>query len=238
MQAVLLDFWGTMVYPSISIEEYMRKRVKYLRNVLNKFGYKHSFNRVYKELLKTREISNKIRNFTFLEVTVIGEVIIFAERLGIEAEEDLLKELSSAYMRPYYLFTKPAPYLIDFIKWVYEKGLLLGLVSNTMYGKATKRVLKKLGLRRYFKAIALSDEIGFRKPHKKIFMHALRRLRVRADRSIMIGDEFCDIYGAKKIGLRAVQYIGFRNENIGLEDFQAKSFKEVKEYIKALLSTA
>ncbi|RLE77505.1 MAG: hypothetical protein DRJ44_01835 [Thermoprotei archaeon] len=236
IEAVLLDFWGTMVYPDISIEEYFRRRAKYLRNVLIRHGYEHGFNRVYKELLKAREVSDKIRKLTSREVTVLGEMVIFAEKLGIEANGDLLRDLSFAYMRPYYLFTKPAPDLVEFIKWIYERGLLLGLVSNTMYGRATRRVLKRIGLRKYFKAIALSDEIGFRKPHKKIFMYALRRLKVRAERSLMIGDEFCDIYGAKRIGLKAVQYIGFRNENIGLEDFKVKSFKEVKEYIETLSS--
>ncbi len=238
IRAILLDFWGTMVYPDIPIEKYFRRRAEYLRRVLEKHGYRYRVEDVYEKLLETRRLMDKVRSLSLREVTVLGEMVVFADKLGIRADESILRELSLAYIRPYYLFTKPADGLKDFILWADEAGLSLGLVSNVMYGRATRKILKRLGVQKYFKVVALSDEIGFRKPHAKIFLYALRRLRVKPDNAVMIGDEFCDIYGAKKLGLKTIQYIGFRNEDIGFEDFKARSFKEVKEYLEEILSPA
>lgn len=232
MYAVLLDFWGTIFYPKISIEKYSRKRAEYLWRVLKKYGYHLDKDYVYEKMLESRRLVDKIRSSSFLEVTHKGEVIVLLDKLRISADENLVKDLAIAFIRPYYLFTKPARDLDFFIEWLYDLGWPIGLVSNTMYGKATRRILSRYGLRKYFKVLALSDEVGFRKPHPKIFRYALKYLRVKPKNVIMIGDEIYDIYGAKTLGMKTIQYIGFRREKIEIADFKARSFKEIIQYIE------
>lgn len=57
----------------------------------------------------------------------------------------------------------------------------------------------------YFEHIVISGGFGKGKPHPSIFEHALRKLGVRADEAIMVGDNLMtDILGASKVGMKSV----------------------------------
>lgn len=63
------------------------------------------------------------------------------------------------------------------------------------------------GLRKYFKAIIISEEHGFTKPHVDIFRLGEKLANTTADNCIMIGDNWVsDIEGAVGAGWKAVYY--------------------------------
>lgn len=79
------------------------------------------------------------------------------------------------------------------------------LVSNFTYAPVIYCGLRKLGISKYFNAILVSEAVGWRKPHSRIFTEALRRLATNAEETIYIGDSpLEDIKGAKAIGMRTV----------------------------------
>ncbi len=81
----------------------------------------------------------------------------------------------------------------------------LGLISNFTYGPVVHNSLKQLGISQYFQAIVVSGDVGWRKPHHKIFEEALDRLDVCAEEAVFIGDcPLEDIKGALDVGMRAV----------------------------------
>jgi len=91
---------------------------------------------------------------------------------------------------------------------LYERGFILGLVTNRQWG-GTPFVedLRTLGLLDYFDPtrIAVSADLGIRKPNPMIFMNALNALRVAPEEAIMVGDSLrADIAGANQLGIFAV----------------------------------
>jgi putative hydrolase of the HAD superfamily len=65
--------------------------------------------------------------------------------------------------------------------------------------------LRKLGIDRFFNAILISAEVGWRKPSGRIFEEALMRLNVMASETIYVGDSpLEDIKGAAVTGMRTV----------------------------------
>lgn len=67
-----------------------------------------------------------------------------------------------------------------------------------------RRVLDFLQIDSYLQGVTISNEVGYRKPHEKIFRTALASLGCEAKDSVMIGDSFTeDIVGAKGVGIHA-----------------------------------
>jgi putative hydrolase of the HAD superfamily len=81
----------------------------------------------------------------------------------------------------------------------------LGLISNFTYAPLIYAGLRKLKLNEFFSIVVVSDEAGWRKPSPKIFRKALRRMHVKADEVLYVGDTpLEDIEGAKRVGMRTV----------------------------------
>lgn len=81
----------------------------------------------------------------------------------------------------------------------------LALITNFDYAPTVYRVLEREGLRAMFDAVTISAEVGWRKPHPRIFQAALDRLGVEAGAMVFIGDDLeADVAGAKAVGIRAV----------------------------------
>jgi len=83
-----------------------------------------------------------------------------------------------------------------------NNGLKLGCVSNTLLTRHQFiRILKGYNIANYFDVLALSSEVGKKKPHPKIFQYALKRCRASPKEAAFVGDTLSrDICGAKKAG--------------------------------------
>jgi putative hydrolase of the HAD superfamily len=83
-----------------------------------------------------------------------------------------------------------------------RKKLRLGCISNTILSQQQfVKILKGYHIDSYFDVITLSSKIGKKKPHPKIFQHALKRCGVSAKQAAFVGDTLSrDISGAKKAG--------------------------------------
>lgn len=77
------------------------------------------------------------------------------------------------------------------------------LISNT--ARDLDEAVEHFGLSRFIGAVAASAQVGVMKPDPRIFTHVLRRLRVRPDEAVMVGDSYHDdILGARAVGMSAV----------------------------------
>jgi HAD superfamily hydrolase (TIGR01549 family) len=78
----------------------------------------------------------------------------------------------------------------------------LALVSNFDHGTTARRILNRDGAADYLSPIVVSDEHGWRKPHRKIFIDTLETLGVEAGEALYVGDSpEDDIVGAKTAGM-------------------------------------
>ncbi len=89
-----------------------------------------------------------------------------------------------------------------------QRGFLLGVVTNRLYGgEPFQEDLRTLGLLNYFdpRHMAISGDLGIRKPNPAIFLHALKALEVVPEHAAMVGDSLnADILGAQKLGILAI----------------------------------
>jgi FMN phosphatase YigB (HAD superfamily) len=91
---------------------------------------------------------------------------------------------------------------------LHQRGFLLGIVTNRIWGGPPfLEDLRTLGLYHYFHpaAIAISGDLGRRKPSAEIFLHALNALDVRPEEAVMVGDSLsADVLGAQALGIFAI----------------------------------
>jgi YjjG family noncanonical pyrimidine nucleotidase len=90
---------------------------------------------------------------------------------------------------------------------VAEPTVSLALVTNGL-SEVQRARIDRLGLGRYFKAIAISSELGTAKPAPAIFELTLARLGVPAKSSaLMVGDSLTsDIQGGRNAGIATCWY--------------------------------
>lgn len=88
------------------------------------------------------------------------------------------------------------------------RGYILGIVTNRHYGGTPfHEDLQTMGLLDYFdlRHMAISADLGIRKPHPAIFMYALNGLHVPPEEAAMVGDSLkADIAGAKLLDMLAI----------------------------------
>ena len=92
------------------------------------------------------------------------------------------------------------------------------LVSNFTDSCYLHRILWKFGLESYFDSVVVSDVVGWRKPHPRIFKVFLDSLRIEPEEAVYVGDDLdADIRGARDIGITAVliQRKGDKDKRVG-----------------------
>ncbi|MCK5456020.1 MAG: YjjG family noncanonical pyrimidine nucleotidase [Melioribacteraceae bacterium] len=112
---------------------------------------------------------------------------------------------SLQFSKDYLEFLSQNNYLLDgakdIVKWSSEK-FELAIVTNGLASVQNPR-FKSSELRKYFKHIIISEEIGFAKPKKEIFDHTFELLNNPSKESvIIIGDNLTsDIKGGEDYGI-------------------------------------
>ncbi len=110
----------------------------------------------------------------------------------------------------------------------------LGLLSNFDYAPAAEEMIDDMGLRDYFVKVAISDALGWRKPHPGVFQGMAADMGVRSAECVYIGDTYeTDVLGAKKAGM-SVFWINWKGQEVPGEvhpDFEISSFVELRDHL-------
>ena len=98
-----------------------------------------------------------------------------------------------------------------------QMGLKMGLIS-TAYEEDINEILEKANLvKGFFDVIVGANTIKKEKPHPEVFKYALRKLKVKAEETLFVGDHIDNDYnGARAVGIHAllIQRESRRLENI------------------------
>ncbi len=137
--------------------------------------------------------SNYDKHFNVLTKTVFGE------------EKPLLIALGMInYHNVKFALLRPFPETTSTLINIKAKGYRLGVISNGITIKQWEKLIR-LGIYPFFDEVVTSDEVGFEKPHGRIFEEALNRMGCKAEKSVMIGNKFSeDIMGAVNAGMSAI----------------------------------
>jgi len=89
-----------------------------------------------------------------------------------------------------------------------ERGYAMGIATNRAYGgEIFREDLREMGLLALFtpEAIAVSADLGIRKPNPALFQHALASLQLAPTEVAMVGDNIvADVWGAQRLGASSV----------------------------------
>lgn len=145
-------------------------------------------------------------------------------------------ELEREFWHAAYKFT-PVNGIFDLLDTLEKNNIKTGILSNGVFTETTlEEELAKHDLAHRFSFIITSAEYGFRKPHRRIYQAAVRKMGLEPKDIWFIGDKLeYDIKGAINYGLYPVWY-NSRNEpgNSDYEYLEIKSLSELKEIIESL----
>ena len=98
------------------------------------------------------------------------------------------------------------PDALETLRWLRERGYRLGSVTNRGYGGPRfQQEMRDLGLAELFEVVAVSCDVGYMKPHSRIFHYALDLMAIGPGETVMVGDSLrADVEGAKAMGMIAV----------------------------------
>ncbi|MGG0486966.1 HAD family hydrolase [Priestia aryabhattai] len=114
------------------------------------------------------------------------------------------EEMLDDYLHYFPAHCVPFLHMEHVLKELKKKGLLLGMITNGFTDFQWINI-KALRIDHYFDTILVSEQEGIKKPHKDIFLRALKALDVSAEESVYIGDHpENDVLGARGAGIHAV----------------------------------
>lgn len=112
--------------------------------------------------------------------------------------------------------------ILDYLRPKYK----LHIITNG-FSEVQSKKMEKSGIAPYFTSITTSEDVGVKKPAKKIFEAALQKASASKEESLMIGDNYeADILGALDFGIQAIIFNYYQKE-YSPEYHQVKQMKEL-----------
>jgi FMN phosphatase YigB (HAD superfamily) len=200
---VIFDFIGTLT----NLRNYSEKasEMKLYRAILNG-GFKVSSEAFFKLY---RQVHEKYRVIRYQELVEVTNAVWVSEaltnlRFKTGPEDTRVKTAVNVFFQDYLNSLE----LRRCVKRILQNTVAdykLGLISNFTYAPVIYAALRKLDINKFFNAVLVSEEVGCRKPHVKIFEEAFKRLGVSACQSVYVGDSpLEDIKGASLVGIKPV----------------------------------
>ena len=157
----------------------------------------HPINRKYWDLYRLNKVSKAHLRYSRLSDTF--------KELCIEVSDDQINKLSIDYINHLSDFNYLIPNALTILE-NFHSNYNMHIITNG-FKEVQNKKLEKSGLSKYFKTITISEDVGFKKPSKEIFLQAIARANAIIENSVMIGDNFnADIIGSKSVGMKAIYY--------------------------------
>ena len=193
------------------IKTFNRKRAKYFRESM-KTKTEHQTTEIFKETLEMLNIKN----------------------LNPKLYEELADIYHSCEEEEWYPFEKTAETLKKLNK---IKEIKLAVLSNHPHHATIEKLLIKYDLRKFFDAVVTSAEFGKRKPDPEIFHYTLKKMGIEANSCMICGDEYADIMGGIRAGLKTilckrVYEFPYEKEITDPEYILINNISEIMDYIE------
>lgn len=215
LRAVTFDFWGTLFQWNGGAGEVRRAR---LRDFVARHRAELSpevVDAAFAAGLAAQDHAWRKESRHFGPEGIV-EHILAELRLEVRPESRAELKLLIEDPEPDRVLT-PVPGAVEAVGRLHDRGLRLGVVCDAgmMIGRVLRRQLERNGLAGAFEpaALAFSDEVGVTKPRPEIFRRALDALGAHPSAAAHVGDlRFTDMAGARALGMRAVRFRGFNDD--------------------------
>jgi putative hydrolase of the HAD superfamily len=241
IKAILFDFGDTLV----STE---------------KFDYNLCLKKVHESLTKGkvtvpyeeyRNVYFDVRNRLYKESEESLREVEFRLRLtetlkhfaySFRQEDAIIVRSADAFAEAFVPMMQMNPYVPRLLQQLKSEDYEIGLVSNFAHPNALRKTLKEFDIAKYFDALIISGEVGWRKPSPKIFKKALQTLGAKASETVFIGDSpQHDIEGAKNAGMKTILVKKpsiNKDEELGNPDKRISELNELPKVLRDLFYSA
>lgn len=183
----------------------------------------------------TPEIANRIIDEIYKEQGIEYQQVFdeFLNRVLKKVDHKILAAGIVAYRRAREASLIPYPHVYSTLNKLTKAGVKLGIVSDAPSKEAWLR-LAYLNFHHIFDAVVTFDEVGERKPSPKPFQMILKKLDVKPQEAIMIGDWVeRDIIGASQVGMKTAfaRYGDTFNTEQHNADYELKDISELVDII-------
>lgn len=213
LKAVLFDFDDTLIDWSGVTQDWREVEAERLGRVLRFLDQRLSPTGIKLEQLVERYTQRTREAWMIARVDlrapkmplILQETLI---ELGIDAAASFADEILRAYDWNVVPGTVVFPDVIPLLDELRSWGIRLGVVTNSSQPMSLRDCeLREHGLLPYFPDCRLAAaDVGYLKPHPRIFHCALERVGVAPEEAVFIGDNpIADVNGALGVGMRAVQ---------------------------------
>ena len=210
IRAVIFDFDGLMIESeSLAYQVWCEVLGKYGKNL-------------------TKEINHKL-----IGREPVESVDYLIETLNVPlAREDLLETYWSERTERVCGDAFPAPGLIDLMQFLTDRGLVLGVASNSP-SRYVLEVLESIGLSKYFGCVRCREDVVQGKPSPDVYLAAAACLDVDHKRCLALEDSPIGLQAALNAGMRCLVV---PNEDLEEEDFSGAEgrFSSLSEVLAAL----
>ena len=147
-------------------------------------------------------------------------------RLGIEIEDST--EVAGFYMNAYRKHWSWLPGAKEALDEICEH-YPVGFITNG-FAETQKLKVNDFRLKEYSDQVIISEEVGFLKPHPKIFRYAEEKAGISADKILYVGDSYSsDVKGGKAAGWQVAWFTKESDaERLSKADFNFDDFSELR----------
>ncbi len=212
---VTFDLWETLLIdqPDLDLTR-GHLRCEGLHNALSSLGIDLSLNdllRGYEESApRLQAVWRRNEHLpTFDQIRLILEAAS-GSKVILPKDPRAMDMLHRAYIDP--IFQAPPRLNVDAVptlEGMRNRARKIGLISNTgrTPGTSLRQLMTNLGIMKFFDTTVFSDELGSRKPDRRIFEAAANELETDLTKIIHIGDDpEADVWGAKQAGMTAILF--------------------------------
>jgi FMN phosphatase YigB (HAD superfamily) len=200
VKAVGFDFFGTLVEAKADGKDCISSMCNHLKDC----GFSFNEDDFLESYRVARAHAQEVRNEELREVNncVWLRDTLNSMSYDIEATDPVIVSTIERYFDVWEISVYPeVPEVLERISMEYDTSLVTNLSDSSFI----HRTLRKLGLESYFDSVVVSDDVGWRKPHPKIFETFLKSLRVEPEETVYVGDDLdADIKGARDMDITSV----------------------------------
>jgi putative hydrolase of the HAD superfamily len=205
LKAITFDLWTTLIEPV----DYREPRVEYIGHVLESNGCARG--------LQERRSAYDLSLQKFCDVwqndhrhmSSAARLGLIMSALNVELNQEdfnrVVRQCEEVVLSAPPPLVPGAEMVIHELHRSYKIGLICD--SGMSPGRVMRQVLEYYRLLPLFSATVFSDELGYTKPHRRMFDTALEMLGIRPNEGLHIGDLLrTDVAGAQAAGMKAVWF--------------------------------
>jgi len=183
----------------------------------------------------TREESNQVIDEIYKEKGIEYQQVfdLFLQRVNNEVDYKILSAGIVAYRRAREAALIPYPHVYSTLNKLLKLGILMGILSDAPAKEAWLR-LAYLNFHHIVDAVVTFEDTGERKPNPATFLAVLKKLEVKPEEALMVGDwAERDIVGAKNVGMKTAfaRYGDTFNTKIHNADYELNDISELIDII-------